>query len=51
MISTEGVSVDTKKIEAIVNWKLPTNVTEITKIDLSPSPYTSIRAGWIYSVL
>ena len=29
MISTEGVSVDPQKIEAIVNWKPPTNVTEI----------------------
>ena len=29
VISTEGVSVDPQKIEAIVNWKPPTNVTEI----------------------
>ena len=29
MISTEGISVDPQKIEAIVNWKPPTNVTEI----------------------
>ena len=29
MISTEGVSVDPQKIETIVNWKPPTNVTEI----------------------
>ena len=29
MISAKGVSVDPQKIEAIVNWKPPTNVTEI----------------------
>ena len=29
MISGEGISVDHQKIEAIVNWKPPTNVTEI----------------------
>ena len=29
VISVEGVSVDRQKIEAIVNWKPPTNVTEI----------------------
>ena len=29
VISVEGISVDPQKIEAIVNWKLPTNVTEI----------------------
>ena len=29
MISAEGVYVDPQKIEAIVNWKPPTNVTEI----------------------
>ena len=29
MISAEGVSVDPQKIEAIVNWKPPTNVTKI----------------------
>ena len=29
VISTEGVSVDPQKIKAIVNWKPPTNVTEI----------------------
>ena len=29
VISVEGVSVDPQKIEAIVNWKPPTNVTEI----------------------
>ena len=29
VISAEGVSVDPQKIEAIVNWKPPTNVTEI----------------------
>ena len=29
VISTEGVSVDPQKIEAILNWKPPTNVTEI----------------------
>ena len=28
MILAEGVSVDPQKIEAIVNWKPPTNVTE-----------------------
>ena len=29
MILVEGVFVDPQKIEAIVNWKPPTNVTEI----------------------
>ena len=29
VISTEGISVDPQKIEAIVNWKLPTNVSEV----------------------
>ena len=29
MILVKGVSVDPQKIEKIVNWKPPTNVTEI----------------------
>ena len=29
VISTEGVSVDPQKIEAVVNWKLPKNVSEV----------------------
>ena len=29
MISVKGVSVDPQKSEKIVNWKPPTNVTEI----------------------
>ena len=29
MISVKGVSVDSQKIKKIVNWKPPTNVTEI----------------------
>ena len=29
VISTEGVSIDPQNIEAIMNWKPPTNVTEI----------------------
>ena len=29
VISTEGVSIDPQKIEKIMNWKPPTNVTEI----------------------
>ena len=29
MISAERISVNPQKIEAIVNWKPPTNVTEI----------------------
>ena len=29
MISVKGVSVDPQNIEKIVNWKPPTNVTEI----------------------
>ena len=29
MISVKGVFVDPQKIEKIVNWKPPTNVTEI----------------------
>ena len=29
MISAEGVSVDPQKIEAVVNWKPPKNVSEV----------------------
>ena len=29
VISIEGISVDPQKIEAIVNWKPPTNVYEV----------------------
>ena len=29
VVSAEGVSVDPQKIEAIVNWERPTNVTEV----------------------
>ena len=29
VLSTEGISVDPQKIEVIVNWKLPTNVSEV----------------------
>ena len=29
MISVEGVSVDPKKIKAVVNWKPPKNVSEV----------------------
>ena len=29
MVSVEGISVDPQKIEAIVDWKPPTNVTEV----------------------
>ena len=29
VISVEGVSVDPQKIEAIMNWKPPTNVSEV----------------------
>ena len=29
VISVEGVSVDTKKIETVVNWKPPKNVLEV----------------------
>ena len=29
MISVEGVSVDPQKIEAVVNWKPPKNVSEV----------------------
>ena len=29
VISVEGISVDPQKIEAIVNWKPPTNVSEV----------------------
>ena len=29
VISAEGISVDPQKIEAIVNWKPPTNVSEV----------------------
>ena len=29
MIKKEGISVDPQKIEAIVNWPTPTNVTEV----------------------
>ena len=29
VVSAEGISVDPPKIEAIVDWKPPTNVTEV----------------------
>ena len=29
MISVEGVSVDPQKIEVVVNWKPPKNVSEV----------------------
>ena len=29
IVSAEGVSVDSQKVEAILNWKPPTSVTEI----------------------
>ena len=29
MISADGVSVDPQKIEAVVNWKPPKNVSEV----------------------
>ena len=29
IVSAEGIRVDLAKIEAIVNWKLPRNVTEV----------------------
>ena len=29
VISTKGVSVDPQKIEAVVNWKLPKNVSKV----------------------
>ena len=29
MVSAEGISVDPQKIEAILDWKPPTNVTEV----------------------
>ena len=29
MVSAEGISVDPQKIEAIIDWKPPTNVTEV----------------------
>ena len=29
MVSADGISVDPQKIEAILDWKPPTNVTEV----------------------
>ena len=29
VISVEGVSVDPQKIEVVVNWKLPNNVSKV----------------------
>ena len=29
VISTEGVSVDPQKIETVISWKLPKNVSEV----------------------
>ena len=99
IVSAEGVSVDPQNVEAIINWKPHTSVTEIRsifrlsgyyrkfvegfskiaapltrlmrkeepflwseacqqsfdelkkEIDLRSSTYTSIRAGWLCSVL
>ena len=31
MISVEGVSADPQKIEAVVNWKPPKNVSEVKR--------------------
>ena len=32
MINEEGISVDPSKVEAVVNWPRPTNVSEIRSI-------------------
>ena len=29
VISKDGIAVDPKKVEAVVNWRQPTNVTEV----------------------
>ena len=46
MISTEGVSIDPQNIEAIVNWKPPTNVTEIQSFLGSVGYYRKFVKGF-----
>ena len=31
MVSREGIQVDQKKIEAVVNWEVPKNVSEVRR--------------------
>ena len=45
VISTEGVSVDPQKIEAIVNWKPPTNVFEVRSFLRLTGYYKKIVEG------
>ena len=45
VISTEGVSVDPQKIEAIVNWKPPTNVSEVRSFLRLTGYYKKIVEG------
>ena len=42
VISVEGVSVDPKKIEAVVNWKPPKNVSEVRSFLGLAAPLTKL---------
>ena len=47
VISAEEVSVDPQKIEAIMNWKPPTNVTEIRSFFGLAGYYRKLVEGFL----
>ena len=47
MISTKGVSVDPQKIKVFVNWKPPTNVTEIQSFQGLVGYYRNFVKGFL----
>ena len=46
VISAEGISADPQKIEAIVNWKLPTNVSEVRSFLVLAGYYKKFVEGF-----
>ena len=46
VVSAEGISVESQKIEAIVDWKPPTNVTEVRSFLGLDSYYTKFAEGF-----